>query len=77
MANMIVRNIPDDVHRRLKILAAERGTSAEAVVREMIADATRPSMKLGDAVAAFARRTGEDFPKVERKPDTLRPATFE
>jgi plasmid stability protein len=29
MATMTVRNLPDEVHRRIRLYAAERGLSAE------------------------------------------------
>lgn len=77
MASMTVRNIPDDVHRRVRVLAAERGMSTEAMVREILREATEPPIALGDTIAAFARQSGEDFPEITRDTDPLRPAVFE
>ena len=33
MANMTVRNLPDEVHRCVKAIADQRGVSAEVAVR--------------------------------------------
>ena len=60
MAVMTVRNIPAEVHRALKVRAAENGRSAEAEVRAILADAVHPAVevKMGDALAAIGRRIG-------------------
>jgi len=40
-----VRNVPDDVHRRLKVRAAERGITLSALVYDAVLDyAERPTM---------------------------------
>ena len=57
MAILTVRNVPDDVHRALRVWAAEHGRSAEAAVREILADAVQPEKRarVGDALAAIGR----------------------
>ncbi|MFN7352325.1 MAG: FitA-like ribbon-helix-helix domain-containing protein, partial [Burkholderiales bacterium] len=35
MAMLTVRNLPDDVHRALRVRAAQHGRSTEAEVREI------------------------------------------
>jgi plasmid stability protein len=52
MPALTIRNIPDDIHRGLKALAAKHGRSAEAEVRELIASAVFPSQRqrLGTAM---------------------------
>ncbi|MDF0491628.1 plasmid stabilization protein [Sphingomonas sp. H39-1-10] len=52
MPALTIRNIPDDIHRGLKALAAKHGRSAEAEVRELIASAVFPSerQRLGSAL---------------------------
>ena len=42
MAQLIVRNIDDELVRRLKIRAASRGRSAEAEHREILREALQP-----------------------------------
>ena len=39
MATLNIRNLPDEVHRRLRVRAAEHGRSMEAEAREILARA--------------------------------------
>src|SRR6218665_3047289 len=57
MAVLTVRNVPDEVHRALRVRAAEHGRSAEAEVREILSAALVPSQRLllGDALAPLGR----------------------
>ncbi len=66
MAMLTVRNLPDDVHRALRMQAAQHGHSTEAEVREILATAVKPEtrVRLGEALAALGRKIGltnEDF----------------
>lgn len=66
MAMLTVRNLPDEVHRALRVQAALHGHSTEAEVREILATAVKPEsrVRLGDALAALGRKIGlvnEDF----------------
>jgi plasmid stability protein len=66
MAMLTVRNLPDDVHRALRVQAALHGHSTEAEVREILASAVKPDsrVRVGDALAALGRKIGltnEDF----------------
>ena len=58
MAVLTVRNLPDEVHRALRLRAAEHGRSTEAEVRDILAQAVRPASRLmlGDALAALGKR---------------------
>ncbi len=60
MAMLTVRNLPDDVHRALRVQAALHGHSTEAEVREILAIAVKPEtrVRLGDALAALGRKVG-------------------
>lgn len=60
MAMLTVRNLPDEVHRALKIQANQHGRSTEAEVREILAMAVKPEtrLRLGDALAALSRNVG-------------------
>lgn len=74
MAMLTVRNLPDDVHRALKIQAAQHGRSTEAEVRAILALAVKPEarVRLGDALAALGRKIGltnEDFEALEQVAD--------
>lgn len=57
MADLTVRNIPDEVHRALRVRASEHGRSAEAEVREILSAALVPTQRLllGDALASLGR----------------------
>ena len=66
MAMLTVRNLPDDVHRALRVQAALHGRSTEAEVREILAIAVKPEarVRLGEALVALSRKIGltnEDF----------------
>jgi len=76
MPTMTVRNLPEDVHRRIRLYAAEHGLSAEAAARRILDEATRPAERLGDVVAAFARARQADFPETPRDHASIEPADF-
>lgn len=83
MAILTVRNVPDEVHRTLRVRAAKHGRSMEAEVREMAA-AVKPSsrVRVGDALAAIGRNLGlsnEDFAVLEsvRDKTPARPLSFD
>lgn len=42
MAMLTVRNIPDEVHRALRVRAARQGHSMEAEVRDILASTVSP-----------------------------------
>ncbi|WCF29638.1 FitA-like ribbon-helix-helix domain-containing protein [Xylella fastidiosa] len=60
MANVHVRNLPDAVHRALRVRAAHNGRSTEAEIREILEVAVRPPerVKLGSLLASIAREAG-------------------
>ena len=74
MAMLTVRNLPDDVHRALRVRAAQQGHSTEAEVREILAMAVKPEsrVRVGDALATLGRKIGlsnEDFEIFEQVKD--------
>lgn len=74
MAMLTVRNLPDDVHRALRMQAALHGRSTEAEVRDILSAAVKPAarVRLGDALAALSRDIGltnEDFEMLDRVRD--------
>lgn len=74
MAILTVRNVPEDVHRALRVRAARHKRSTEAEVREILATAVKPEkrVRLGDALAALGRKIGltnEDFAVFEKVRD--------
>jgi plasmid stability protein len=84
MATLTVRNLPAEVHRALRIRAAEQGRSTEAEIREILTTAVQPNdrVKVGDALADIGRQVGfsnDDFKIFDRISDkTLaKPLTFD
>ena len=60
MAVLTVRNLPDEVHRALRLRAAQNGRSTESEVREILANAVIPEQRIhmGTTMAALARGNG-------------------
>ena len=84
MAMLTVRNLPDDVHRALRLQAALHGRSTEAEVREILAIAVKPEsrVRLGEALSALSRKVGltnEDFEVLQQMRDKTpaKPLRFE
>lgn len=74
MAILTVRNIPDEVHRALRVRAAGHGRSTEAEVRAILESAVMPEerVRMGDALAALGRRVGlteSDIARLEKVRD--------
>jgi len=84
MAMLTVRNISDEVHRALRLRAAQHGQSMEAEVREILESAVSPEgrVKLGSLLADIGRQAklkDEEFAVFEQVRDQTpaRPASFE
>ena len=84
MAMLTVRNISDEVHRALRVRAAQRGHSMEAEVREILESAVSPRgrVKLGSLLADMGRRaklTDDEFRVFEqaRNKTPASPVSFE
>lgn len=81
MAQITVRQIPDEVHRALKAEASQQGISAEARVRQILAEALLPAERErpGDVLHALWQGTGLDLDGVEfpRDRSPIRAAEFE
>ena len=60
MAMLTVRNLSEEIHRALRVRAAQHGQSTEAEVREILAHAVRPEarVRLGDALSDLGRSIG-------------------
>ena len=71
MATVTVRNLPDEVHRALRVRAATHGRSIEAEIRDIVEATVRPPARLcmGTALAELGRRVGltdKDVEAIER-----------
>jgi plasmid stability protein len=83
MAQLLVRNLDDDVKARLRVLAAEHGRSMEEEVRVILRQAVisppRPSGGLGSEIAALFKddglREGEEIP--ELRGEFIKPWNFD
>lgn len=74
MAILTIRNVPDEVHRALRLRAAHHGRSTEAEVRAILESAVKPEqrVKLGSLMAEIGRRaklTDEDVAVFEQVRD--------
>jgi plasmid stability protein len=79
MATVTVRNLPEEVHRALRILAAQHGRSTEAEIREILAQSTRREGRLliGTQLRQYAEQIGGAELATPRDPTPLQPASFE
>ena len=83
MAQLLVRNLDEDVKARLRRRAAAHGRSMEEEVRAILRDAVKEEVQrkagLGTEIAALFRgiglREGEEIP--ELKGYTIKPPTFD
>jgi plasmid stability protein len=60
MPSITIRNVPDEVHRAIRVRAAMHGRSAEAEIRAILEQAAKPEgrLKLGSLLASIAREAG-------------------
>jgi plasmid stability protein len=77
MAILTVRNLPDEVHRALRLRAAQHGRSTEAEVRALLEEAVKPQgrLKLGSMLADIGRKvklTDEEVALINQR-DTSAP----
>jgi plasmid stability protein len=84
MAMLTVRNLPDEVHRALRVRAAQHGQSMEAEVRAILESAISPQgrVKLGSLLADMGRQallSHDEFAVFEQLRDKspARPVNFE
>ena len=79
MTAITVRNVPDEVHRALRVRAATHGRSTEAEIRAILETAVKPEgrIKLGTLLADIGRELGGIDLKVERDKTPAEPLRFE
>lgn len=78
MASVTVRNLPDETHRALRVLAATHGRSTEAEIRVILENAVRPAgrIKLGSLLAEIGRGVGGVDLEIERDRTPAEPVSF-
>jgi antitoxin FitA len=79
MATVTVRNLPEEVHRALRILAAQHGRSTEAEIREILAQSTRREGRvlIGTELRHYAEQIGGAEIDIRRDSTPLQPASFD
>ena len=84
MATLTIRNLPDEVHRALRVRAAQMGRSTEAEVRFILEASVKPPqrLRLGTALAELGQQSGlteGDVETLESARDTMpaQPARLE
>jgi plasmid stability protein len=79
MAVISVRNLPEDVHRALKVRAARHGRSTEAEIRKILEDTVHAQapIKIGSALAALGQSVGGVDLDIRRDPTPTEPAILE
>ena len=81
MAQLVVRNIEDDVKERLQRRAKKHGCSLEELVRDILRDAAkdkRPTGGLGSQIAALFKDVGfEEGEILEWRGYSVQPAKFD
>ena len=78
MPAVTVRNLPEEIHRALKLRAVQHGRSTEAEIREILKEAVRPKvrLKIGSELAAFGERFGGLDLNDNRDQTPIEPAVF-
>ncbi len=74
MPALTISNVPEGLYRRIRRYAAEHGISVEDAAHRILDEATRPTVRLGDVVVAFARRPDVNFPEISRNGVLIEPA---
>ncbi|KVP00628.1 plasmid stability protein [Burkholderia ubonensis] len=79
MPVITVRNLPDEVHRALRVRAAQHGRSTEAEVRDILEKAVQPEgrVKLGTLLAGIGREIGGVDLDIQRDKTPAEPMNFE
>jgi plasmid stability protein len=79
MPSITVRNVPDEVHRALRVRAAMHGRSAEAEIRFILENAVRPEgrIKLGSLLTEIGREAGGVDLDIERDKTPGEPMSFD
>ncbi|KWO58133.1 plasmid stability protein [Burkholderia ubonensis] len=79
MPVITVRNLPDEVHRALRVRAAQHGRSTEAEVRDILEKAVQPEgrVKLGTLLAEIGREIAGVDLDIQRDKTPTEPMNFE
>ncbi len=75
MVTLTVRNLPDEVHRALRVRAAKHGRSTEAEVRAILEESTQPEgrVRLGSILSSIGQTsnlTNKEFASFAKRETT-------
>jgi antitoxin FitA len=76
MSAVTVRNLPDEIHRALKLRAAQHGRSTEAEIRYILEATVKPKLGLGTQLAAIGHSLGGANIDIRRDATPVKPAKF-
>ncbi|PKM08601.1 MAG: plasmid stabilization protein [Gammaproteobacteria bacterium HGW-Gammaproteobacteria-4] len=78
MPSVTVRNVPDEVHRAIRVRAAQHGRSIEAEMRDILESAVKPPGRVAE-IGRKLKLTEEEFAIFEsvRDKTPARAASFE
>ncbi len=79
MATLTIRNLPDEVHRAIRLQAAQHGRSTEAEVRAILSRSVESPgrLRLGSGLRRYAEQLGGVELSLDRNPTPIEPAAFE
>ena len=82
MRAVTIRNVPEEVHRAIRVRAAQNGRTLQAEMCDILATAVKPEgrVKLGDLLASIGRKvklTDEEMAFFDRDQSPARAASFE
>lgn len=77
MAALTIRNIPDEIHRALRVRAAQHGLSTEAEVRLILSNTitAEPRLRLGDSLMRLGQQIGFSDNDIDHLVTSREPAT--
>jgi antitoxin FitA len=78
MATVTVRNLPDEVHRALRLRAAQHGRSTEAEIRDILGKSVQSPerLQIGSELRRYAEQIGGVELEIRRDGDPIEPASF-
>ena len=82
MRTVTVRNVPEEVHRAIRVRAAHNGHTLQAEMCEILTAAVKPEgrVRLGDLLAGIGRKvklTEEEMTVFDRDHSPARAASFD
>lgn len=79
MSSITVRNVPEEVHRALRVRAAMHGRSTEAEIRYILEIAVKPEgrIKLGSLLAEIGQEVGGVDLDIQRDKVAAEPLNLE